>query len=109
MLAQSVTSAYALEGDYQREFSSDDLFNVELFATKNLNLLFPTNVGFILVFLLVILTLIMILVTTFSAQAFTVPLVQKWFLRFAQSFLLYGFVLEPLKCLIYAALQLYKG
>ncbi|BFY98590.1 hypothetical protein BsWGS_01630 [Bradybaena similaris] len=109
LLSQSVTSAYALEGDYQREFSRDDLFNVELFATKNLNLLFPTNIGYILTFLLVILTLIMTLVTTFSGRNLTVPLVQKWFFRFAETFLLYGFVFEPLKCLIYVALQLYKG
>ncbi|CAG5135639.1 unnamed protein product [Candidula unifasciata] len=109
LLAQTVTSAFSLEDDYQREYSNDDLFNVEFYATKNLKLLFPTNVGHFLLFLLVVLTLVMIMLTTVKGGSLPVSSVQEWFLRFVQCLLLYGFVFEPLKCLIYVVLQLYNG
>lgn len=48
------------------------------------------------------------LVPTISGGALTFSLAQKWFLKFVQSFLLYGFVIKPLTCLMYTVLQLYK-
>lgn len=107
LLSQSITDTFSLDTDYHRDYTTDDLFNVEFYATGDLKHLLTTGLGHLMSVILVILTLAMTMITTLKVGSMSKKEMEEWCFACLYSFTVYIFVLEPLKCICYLALQCY--
>ena len=107
LAAQNASDSAAVETDFQREYHRDELYNVELYATRDLQRFFGTAFGFFFLFLLVTMTLVLLLFTTFRASNMDIDSAKVWFVVCGKAALIFT-VLQCFKCLLYALFRVYR-
>ncbi|GFS18265.1 hypothetical protein ElyMa_001517100 [Elysia marginata] len=108
LAAQNASDTAAVETDFQREYHRDELYNVELYATRDLQRFFGTALGFFFLFMMVVMTLLLMLFTTFRASNMNQIHAKEWFLACGKAGLIYTLALQPAKCLFYSLIRVYR-
>ncbi|KAK3798220.1 hypothetical protein RRG08_020053, partial [Elysia crispata] len=108
LAAQNASDSAAVETDFQREYHRDELYNVELYATRDLKRFFGTAFGFFVLFVLVAMTLLLMLFTTFRASNMSLEPAKVWFIACGKAALIYTLLLQPVKCFLYSLLRFYR-
>ena len=103
-----MADSYVLDMDYQRDYVPEELFNVEFYCTRKMEVIFPAFIGFIVCLVVVFCTLASVLFTVMMANKLTSVEWIKWLELTLISIAVYGFCFELLKCIIYFCFQVFK-
>lgn len=108
LASQNASDSAAVETDFQREYHRDELFNVELYATRDLQRWFGTALGFIILPWMVLMTMFLMLFTTFRTSNMELEAAKEWFIACGKAGVMYVMALQPVKCFLYSLFRVYR-